>query len=251
MPVEFAYAQARAQARQGDRLSADTWGLLESSVGLAQFLHLLRGTTLAPRVEHFSAVTSPHVIERSLRRDWHSEVDSATRWVPLRWRAAVAWTAWLAELPAIGHFLQGGAALPWMTEDQALSVFAAEDADTVRAALEKALPGLAADDRSGDDVRAAWLGHWRRLWADEAAGDRALASLVSLVERYAIAGDGEGADDWRSDLELRVLRILRGHREQPVTVFCHLLLSALELHRLRQGLLQRAVFNDLEPEAAA
>jgi hypothetical protein len=121
MPVEFAYAQARAQARQGDRLSADTWGLLESSVGLAQFLHLLRGTTLAPRVEHFSAVTSPHVIERSLRRDWHSEVDSATRWVPLRWRAAVAWTSWLAELPAIGHFLQGGAALHWMNEDPVLS----------------------------------------------------------------------------------------------------------------------------------
>jgi len=47
MAVEFSYAQARAQARQGDRLSADTWGLLESSVGLAQFLHLLRGTALA------------------------------------------------------------------------------------------------------------------------------------------------------------------------------------------------------------
>jgi len=29
-----------------------------------------------------------------------------------------------------------------------------------------------------------------------------------------------------------------------VTVFCHLLLCALELHRLRQGLLRRALFND-------
>jgi hypothetical protein len=30
-----------------------------------------------------------------------------------------------------------------------------------------------------------------------------------------------------------------------------LLLSALELHRLRQGLLQRALFNDLDRGAAA
>ena len=69
MPVEFAYAQARAQAQHGRRLSADTWSLLESSVGLSQFLHQLRGTTLAPRVEHFSATTSPHAIERFLRRE--------------------------------------------------------------------------------------------------------------------------------------------------------------------------------------
>jgi hypothetical protein len=119
MPVEFAYAQARAQARQGDRLSADTWGLLESSVGLAQFLHLLRGTALAPRVEHFSATTSPHVIERSLKREWHREVDLAMRWVPARWRAAVAWTGWLSELPAVSHLLQSGATLAWMKDDPA------------------------------------------------------------------------------------------------------------------------------------
>ncbi len=251
MPVEFAYAQARAQARQGDRLSADTWGLLESSVGLAQFLHLVRGTTLAPRVEHFSATTSPHVIERSLRREWHSEVESAMSWVPLRWRAAVAWTTWLAELPAVSHLLQGDPVLPWMNEDPVLSAFAAEDADIVRATIEEALPGLTRDDGRGDAGREAWLRHWRGLWPGEAAGDPMLDNLVSVVERHGIAGRGDGAEDWRRDLELHVLRILRGHREQPVTVFCHLLLSALELHRLRQGLLQRAVFNDLESEAAA
>jgi hypothetical protein len=57
--------------------------------------------------------------------------------------------------------------------------------------------------------------------------------------------------DWRSKLELDALRILRRRREQAVTVFCHLLLTALELYRLRQGLLRRALFNDLETEAAA
>jgi hypothetical protein len=36
-----------------------------------------------------------------------------------------------------------------------------------------------------------------------------------------------------------------------VTVFCHLLLCAVELHRLREGLLKRALFNDFAGEAAA
>jgi hypothetical protein len=248
MPVEFAYAQARAQARHGARLSAETWSLLESSVGLAQFLHLVRGTPLAQRVEHFSAATSPHVIERSLRQEWQREVDSAMHWVPLRWRAAVAWTGWLAELPALGHLLDGGAPLAWMAADPVLSAFGLEDADATRRSIEETLPGVAADAGAGP---AAWLNHWRRLWPDDSAADPALRHVVSLVERFGIGREGDAGGDWRETLQRRAAGILRRHRDQPVTVFCHLLLCALELHRLRQGLLQRALLNDLARETVA
>ena len=251
MPIEFAYAQARAQARQGDRLSEDSWSLIESSVGLAQYLHLVRGTALAARVEHFSATTSPHVIERFLRQEWRGEVASAVCWAPLRWRAAVAWTARLVDLPAISHLLDGDALQPWMADDPVLSDFADEDADTVRATIEEALPRLMAGARGGIDSRAGWLSEWRRLWPADAARDPLLDKLAVLVERYTTGSEKDGAGAWRSELERRGLRILRGHREQPVTVFCHLLLSALELHRLRQGLLQRALFNELATEIAA
>lgn len=250
MPVEFAYAQARAQARQGDRLSEDSWSLLESSVSLAQYLHLARGTKLAARVEHFSATTSPHVIERFFRQEWRREVASAACWAPLRWRAAVIWTARLVELPAVSHLLHGEETRPWMTDDPALSGLAAEDAETVRAAIEQALPDLVTGGRGGHDLRTAWLSEWRRRWPVEAARDPLLDKLAGLVERYS-GGEADAVGGWRSELERRALRILRGYREQPVTVFCHLLLSALELHRLRQGLLERALFNDLLTEAAA
>ena len=96
-----------------------------------------------------------------------------------------------------------------------------------------------------------WLSHWRRLWPDDGAGDPGLRLLVSLVERHRTGGDGDAAGDWRENLERRAVGILRRHRERPVTVFCHLLLCAVELHRLRQGLLQRTLFNDLAREAAA
>jgi hypothetical protein len=72
-----------------------------------------------------------------------------------------------------------------------------------------------------------------------------------VVDRHGIRREGADAGDWRSRLEGAAVGILRRHRERPVTVFCHLLLCGVELHRLRQGLLQRALFNDLETEAAA
>ena len=234
MPIEFAYAQARAQARHGRRPGADTWSLLESSAGLSRFLHQVRGTALAPRVEHFSATSSPHVIERFLRREWREEVATAVRWVPARWRAAVAWTAVLAELPATAWLQAGGEPQTWMADDEALSAYTAGEAG--------------AESRAGLDD---WLQHWRTLWPDDAGDNAMLENFVVLVRTHGL-GDApaEGAD-WRDTLGERAVRLLRRHREQPVTVFCHLLLCALELHRLRHGLLQRALFNDLAAEAAA
>lgn len=242
MSVEFAYAQARAQAQHGERLSADTWSLLESSVGLAQFLHHVRGTPLAPKVEHFSATTSPHVIERSLRREWHEQVECAARWVPGRWRPAVAWTSRLAELPATSHLESGGEPQAWMSEDPVLSTLASEDPRLRQVSIDVAGAGSGLEP---------WLRRWRHLWPEEAGDDAALASLVSLAERYGISDAGDAAVGWRSTLGRHAIRILRGRREQPVTVFCHLLLCALELHRLRQGLLQRALFNDVVAEFEA
>lgn len=242
MPVEFAYAQARAQAQHGRRLSADTWSLLESSVGLSQFLHHVRGTALAPRIEHFSAATSPHVIERFLKREWRDEVESAAHWVPGRWRPAVAWTARLAELPVASYLLHGGEPQPWMADDPAWSTFAAADPVSLPASLEAAGYGEGPE---------GWLHQWRRLWPDDSRGRDALDELVSLADLQGIRrGDSED-EDWRDSLERRAVSLLYRRRAQPVTVFCHLLLCALELHRLRQGLLKRALFNDLEAEVAA
>ena len=242
MPVEFAYAQARAQAQHGGRLSADTWSLLESSVGLSQFLHHIRGTALAPRVEHFSATTSPHVIERFLRREWHADVESAVHWVPGRWRPAVAWTAQLAELPAASYLLHGGEPQPWMADDPVLSGFAVAD--------PAALPATLAAAGHGDGLEA-WLRDWRRLWPADPPARVPLEDLVSMIRLQGIRRGGGKEEDWQSSLERRTVNMLRRRRDQPVTVFCHLLLCALELHRLREGLLRRALFNDLAAEVAA
>ena len=54
--------------------------------------------------------------------------------------------------------------------------------------------------------------------------------------------------DLRDKIEQRIVRTVHLRMRQPVVVFCHLLLTALELWRLRSGLIGRAMFNDVLPE---
>lgn len=162
--------------------------------------------------------------------------------MPERWRAAVEWVAALAELPMLGHLMQGGGSQRWMADDPVLSGFIGGDG---LAAIESA------ERADYDNGLAGWLRRWRRLWPADDADNAALEELVATIQSHGIHREGSAGPDWRDNLERRALRILRRQREQPVTVFCHLLLLALELHRLREGLLRRALFNDVDAEAAA
>jgi hypothetical protein len=252
MPVEFAYAQARAQARHGARLSQDAWRALESDTGLAQYLHAIRSTALAPRVRHFTAATPAHAIERSLRRDWRSEVDNAAHWVPRPWRESVTWTTWWPDLPAIAHLRSGGEVLAWMQDDPVLSAFVLPDPEARRQAIEATPLG----EPGNEDLVENWLERWRALWPRVAADDASLAELVDLLRRHRHAQeddalDAKSARDLADDFERRVIRLLRTRVRQPVIVCCHLILSARELWRLRSGLIRRALFNDVPMEGAA
>lgn len=246
MSVEFAYAQARAQARHGDRLSAAQWHMLESSRGLAQYLHSARGTMLAPRVRHFSARSSPHAIERSLRGDWHATVRNASRWPPARWREAVAWTAWLPDLPSLSHLMSGGPVLAWMQDDPVLSEFALHDAEARRQAIERWAPGASQAADGKDDLFAWWTQQWQALWPASGSHRKALLEFLELLhEHRQVMQDAAlgpvTAQDIRDDLERQVVRLLRTRTRQPATVFCHLLLTAVELWRLRSGLIRRTL----------
>ena len=246
MSVDFAYAQARAQARHGDRLSAARWRMLESSRGLAQYVHTARGTMLAPRVRHFSATSSAHAIERSLRRDWRAAVRNASRWPPRRWREAVAWTAWLPDLPALSHLMAGGAVLPWMEDDPVLSAFALHDAEARRQVIGRWARDASPAADGQDGLLFWWTERWQALWPACGAHQKALLELLHLLHGHIdlmrdVAVGPATAEDIRQDLERQVVRLLRTRTQQPVTVFCHLLLTAVEFWRLRSGLIRRAL----------
>jgi hypothetical protein len=247
MTVEFAYAQARAQARHGDRLAPSEWRMLESSRSLAQYLHLARDTALGPRLRHFSRTTSPHAIERSLRHDWHAEVDSVSHWLPQRWGAAVRWTRWLPDLPALTYLLQGGRVPAWMGRDPTLAQVAVDDTDDRLHVIRLTEPVSTLARYGEQDLAHSWLSHWRSLWP---ADDHARVALDELVDTVSadLGSVHPKGPACHGLLESRTLRLMRRNINQPVVTFCHLLLTALQCYRLRYGLLQRALFNDVAGE---
>jgi hypothetical protein len=256
MSIDFLYAQARIRARLGQRLPEGGWRLIESSLGLAQYLHSARASILAPRVQHFTTRVSPHTIDRSLRSDWREEVAAVGRWVPERWREAVCITTWLPYLPIIAYLEDGGATLDWMHDDSVLTEMAQDDIAARRLALgESPCAGfLPAGETPGGSKR--WIASWRDTWPAMGAVERSgLEQLLATVDRFSTengaAKVGRARREWLVQLDRTVARLLRRHTGQPVVVFCYLLLAGLDLQRLRDGLVRHALFNDVIPEAAA
>ena len=243
MAIEFAYAQARAQARLGERLTPAAWQLLESSGTLAQYLHAVRSTDLQNRIRSLTAASSPHSIERSLRRDWRTEVFAAMSWVPERWRPALAWTAWLCDLPTLAWLEQGGEVLPWMADDTQVGPFAIDDRTLRQRELIAAGLGMLA---GSDDVPAAWRLRFETLWPAGDPGIPRVANLVDLVDNYRREPEtGRGVLVRPAQaIEARAVRMIRCNFQEAVTVLCHLLLVALDLGRLRDSLVRRALFGD-------
>jgi hypothetical protein len=243
MTIEFAYAQARVQARLGERLAPAAWQVLDASGSLSQYLHAARTTALRHRVQSLTAASSPHMIERGLRREWRGEVAGVAGWVPEPWRPAIEWTAWLCDLPALAALGLGGEVLPWMAEDTALAPFAVGDAAIRQREIDAA--GLGALS-SRDDILAAWRYRFELLWP---AGDRDRRRLEDFVDRVdGHRGEPLTAQGMRMTalqaLESLAVRLIRQNLRQPVTVMSHLLLVALDLGRLRGGLVRRALHSD-------
>jgi hypothetical protein len=255
--IDFSYAQARAQARLGERLPEAGWRVLESTLGLPQFLASARNTVLAPRVRHFSVTATPHTIERALRDDWRTEVAAVGRWVPELWRPAVTWTTWLPYLDSLAWLMREEPALEWMRHDAVLSALAIDDIAARRLAIiNSPFRSLTGQDSPGS-MQSRWFDRWMALGPstndDETAG---LRTLVAAVRRYLDTSASRSTsrsarNDALASLASRATRLVHRHAEEPVVVFCYLLLVALDLVRLRDGLLRRALFRDQPAEKAA
>ena len=257
MSIDFAYAQARAQARLGERLPESGWRLLESTLSLPQFLTSARNTVLAPRVRHLSGAVAPHAIERTLRDDWRTEVAAVSRWMPEPWLSAVTWTTWLPYLDSVAWLMREEAVLEWMRHDAILSELAFDDVAARRLAIiESPLSPLTGQD-SPEDLQAHWLDRWMALLPsmsdDETTGFRALVDAVSRYRDSTSRRDASRSAqrDARATLAKRATHLIHCHAEEPVVVFSYLVLVALDLQRLRYGLLRRSLFRDQPGEIAA
>jgi hypothetical protein len=227
----FAYAQARAQARYGDRPGDSDWQRLDAVRSVNQYLETARNTSLAPWVAAISQDMDHHQQERVLRAAWRDTVEEVSAWLPSDWRdAAQAW-ADLPELGVVEHVRQGRSAPEWAARDDH---------------LDDALPESRKDEE--DNAGRAWLSRWRAAWPDPS---RAQAEALDTVTATLFPGfaatdtpvplGARRAADQAMDAELT--RIFRRHAGTPAAIFAYLAFIWRDFERFRGGLARRQLFH--------
>ena len=246
----WSYVQARLQARYGERLDEADWRALEAARSLDQFIDRSRATSLRRFTERLNAGMSSHAIERALRTAWRDYVAELAGWSAAEWRPAIAWTAPFPDLPVIDGLLRGEAS-NWAQHDAGLAQFLQRDPRVVseKSPLKALLPA----PKRELTLPARWYAHWRSLWPQGSAERRVLTTLTETIKAHIARLDRAGLQDvnasYRRDLAQKVTRMFRRHAGTPVAVFCHLVLVALDLERLRGDLVRRALFEPAKEAA--
>jgi hypothetical protein len=247
--ARFAYAQARLQGRHGTRADERVWRRLEAIGEFANYLQVARQTVLRPWVSGLNSALGAHDIELMLRQQYRHYIDEVAHWMPGRWQEPVSWVRRLIDLPALHYLLTGASAPPWMGEDPELRRFAFDTpAARVHALQSSECAALLKGWQQGEPLYTAWLERWRALWPGPPGLTVGLESLARLLLRHigALNLYSATASAALHESLMRALNVaFRRYSFQPAAAFAHLGLIALDLHRLRAHLLQRALFAGL------
>lgn len=252
--ADFAYAQARIQARHAARPDAATWRRLAGFGDRLHFLQHARRTRLRPWVVHFSSRTDVHELELSIRSQFRQSVSEVASWQPRAWRRAVLWSRQLLDLPALQHLLLGNSPPAWISKDPVLRPFAVADMRQRLQALEDSeYAHLLRTWQAGTPLLDGWLTRWRRLWPETPSKFvRPLDQLVDQLQQLAVIPDTEDETDrYTHDRELLTDKLIYAFRRcshQPATAFLHLAMVALDLQQLRAALLRRTLFPEFKGE---
>jgi hypothetical protein len=244
--AHLGYLQARLQAGYGSRPDADDWRLLEASADLQHYIDALRSTALKRWVRGISPDSSAIEIERTVRANWRDVVARLAAWAPPEWREAVLWFQWLPELPGLAHLLDGGSVQPWMLADPVASAYAMDSVPEVLNALETTeMAPLSASLRQSPDAWAAWRGILQSLMPSDlpVMTQQGLAALEAVIQEHAgfmrSAEPLQDGQELRAGLRAQLGRVFRRASGTVVALFAYLGIEALELERVRAGLVTR------------
>lgn len=247
--ARFAYAQVRLQARHGERPDDRVWRRLESVGELANYLQVARNTALRPWVSGLHPGHGAHDIELTLRQQYRRTIDEVAHWMPAGWRGPVSWVRRLPDLPALQHLLTGAVAPGWMRDDPELRLYASETpAARVQALQSTECAALLKGWQRGEPLSAAWLEHWRTLWPGAPRLAAGLEALARLLRRHLGAlslYSGAASAPLHESLSRELNYAFRRYSFEPAAAFAHLGLVALDVQKLRDQLLQRALFTGM------
>jgi hypothetical protein len=241
------YAQARLQARHGQRLDEAAWRRLEVTREFTALLDQARAGALRPWLVGITQDSAAPQVEAALRGHWRAAVDEVSAWMPPRWQPALAWWAVLPDLGALQHLARGGVPADALRAEAGWrELTAAAPAERLQVLARGPLAALAPAWETPGDVGAAWHAEWRRRWPTTGDEDRQALHALERAwgghrQDFIAAAPSQG---WmlRAALRARLTLLLRHAALQPAAAFIHLALCALDLERLRAELLQRLLF---------
>ena len=250
--VEFAYTQARIQARYALLAGEDVWSLLAANQQLASYLDAARRTGLAHWLTRLGAAMPSHALERTLRGELADLVDTVAGWSPATWRPAFHWLSILPLLaPAVALSRRNGdtGLLGWAEEDRRLARLGRDGGQGRDLAI------LAAIAKSGDIApgpAAAWLAEW----AARLPGSERTPAMIALgrlaADQFAVdtAAARRGAATTDGSASQRLRRAFRAGAGRPQAAIAYLGLALIEYARLRGEIVRRAEAIDQRGRAA-
>lgn len=248
--AEWSYVQARLQARHGERLSEPEWRKLEAANTLAGFIEKIRSTSLRRFIDRLDTEMTSHAIERALRFAWRAYVAEVASWTPPAWRPAALWARYVPDLIVVDRLLAGETAI-WLLEDPLFRSLVSVDQDMRAAGLRMSpfFPLAAAAPKENGRLGERWRAHWRALWPRRCGAHcrQTLEKLADLVKAHLDELDGvdlhESSRLYRWKLAHALTRMFRERGGTPSAAFCHLALVAIDIERLRGGLVRRRLFD--------
>ena len=211
---QFAYSQARLQARLGSRPATSDWQRVGASRDLPALLRICGASSFAawtrgPRRPHGRArnrAPAALALAHAGRRDGGVAACRLAR--------AFAWLRWLPYLPALEKLARAGKPPGWMRGDPVLGAIVAEDPRRRASSVAgTAFAPLAAGFGTPPDVTQAWCSHWRSLWPvrPRAALERVVREVVALPGLWAASPPGASSAPTLARLERRLLAAFRRH----------------------------------------
>lgn len=245
---DLEYALARVHARQGARPTESEWRRLESSRDLPHYLEALRSSSLARWSNRLDPAWDGHGLERELRADWRDYVDAVASWHPRVWQPWLGWLAWLPTLTLLAQLARDEPAPGWLLADPLFGPLTLGDPVRRGLAIQLTpLRPLAPGIGDGQPLGELWWTHWKKLAPPMPADTRAL--LDWLIEQFMHFIDALAAADSsltaRAALAAALNRVFRAGAATAIASCSHLALVALDLERLRGGLISRRLLASL------
>lgn len=233
----FAYSQSRLHARLGQHLSEAQWQGLESIASLGHFLQRARGTALHSWLYSIGQQSELHAIEQQFRHFLLTEIQAVVRWQPKAWRPAMAWLTLLVELPMLRQLLGEQDPAAWLRQDPDYRHLAyGRQAVRAQALAQSRFAELLGEGSPPQALWPHWWQHWLQHWPEEASAQQQ-AVLASLEGALPHVGGFQPLTGSHPGQLTQTLRLrLRHHTQQPVSAYLYLILTALELGRLRRAL---------------